>query len=136
MEIAEEFIRIFEEERARLGLQNLEVVLENQQPTPAKRIDLVPFSIKNLFKVVSLIFEGDYSLSVVKVDERKYAVRVPVGYRLEPVSFRGSARHELFHIADGHCERPYNPLRYYLYQERRAIAYEKGLIRNPRPKVH
>ncbi len=60
--------------------------------------------------------ESSYS---IKISEKEYEIFLfNYGRNL------GVLRHELYHIADGHCDKPYNFLKYFFIQEPKATIYQ------------
>lgn len=130
----DENTRIFEEERINLGLQNTPVDLviadyesEIIQATPLNMLKLIVKIIVNgvTMKCERVPFaakvNGQYVVSIPSIDSHNSEL------------FRGRVRHELWHVADGHCDRTYRvPMRwlvYHFYDEPRANKYAKGEIK-------
>lgn len=58
---------------------------------------------------------GSYS---EKISEKKYKIRLS-----SPTSL-STLKHELYHIADGHCDNSFNRLKYFFIDEPQATIYE------------
>ena len=96
IELNENYQRIFDEEKEALGISHLEIITRD-------------FGIPSIPKVIKNNEIYEISLSSDKLKD--------------PKSFRNTCKHELFHIAAGHCENS-NIFKYILIHEPTTILYE------------
>ncbi|MBI2003908.1 hypothetical protein HYS72_00385 [Candidatus Pacearchaeota archaeon] len=57
--------------------------------------------------------------SARKINENSYEIKIANNQRTT-----GILDHELYHIADGHCDKSYNTLKYFFIYEPQATIYE------------
>lgn len=120
--IYRKLLEIFEEEKARLGIRskvNLNIL--------ERHLDC-SLPIREFLESCQ-----EQSSGVLKIERGHYLCEISEIHVQNSERFRGLARHELYHIAAGHCEtRCGLPFWRNLILEIPATLYQLGLIEKPR----
>ena len=90
---------------------NLKKILEKEKKQAGIKEDKIIYvTISKNEKEVS---------QAIKISEKEYEI-----FLFNDGRNLGTLRHELYHIADGHCDKPYNSLKYFFIQEPKATIYQ------------
>ena len=94
---------------SKINNQNLEQILKIEKRRVGLNEDRIIY--------VRISKNEDETSAAQKLNENKYQIV------LSPNPSLNTLRHELYHISDGHCDKPYNLLKYLFIQEPQATIY-------------